>query len=64
MQFPAVLQDLTREKQDDTMNAGLAQLVEQLICNHQVVSSSLTSGSIINRLVTILKRFFIVLDFG
>ena len=64
MQFPAVLQDLTREKQDETMNAGLAQLVEQLICNHQVVSSSLTSGSIINRLVTILKRFFIVLDSG
>ncbi len=26
--------------------AALAQLVEQLICNHQVVSSNLTSGSI------------------
>ena len=28
------------------MNAELAQLVEQLICNHQVVSSNLTFGSI------------------
>ena len=27
-------------------NAGVAQLVEQLICNHQVVSSSLITGSI------------------
>ncbi len=26
-------------------NAGVAQLVEQLICNHQVVSSSLITGS-------------------
>ncbi len=26
--------------------AGLAQLVEQLICNHQVVSSSPTTGTI------------------
>ena len=29
-----------------TPNAGVAQLVEQLICNHQVVSSSLITGSI------------------
>ena len=28
-----------------TPNAGVAQLVEQLICNHQVVSSSLITGS-------------------
>ena len=28
--------------------AGVAQLVEQLICNHQVVSSSLITGSIVN----------------
>ena len=27
--------------------AGVAQLVEQLICNHQVVSSSLITGSIL-----------------
>ena len=26
--------------------AGLAQLVEQLICNHQVVSSNPTAGTI------------------
>jgi hypothetical protein len=29
--------------------AGLAQLVEQLICNHQVTSSSLVAGSIGNQ---------------
>lgn len=29
----------------DKNQASLAQLVEQLICNHQVVSSSLTAGS-------------------
>ena len=29
-----------------THQAGVAQLVEQLICNHQVVSSSLITGSI------------------
>jgi hypothetical protein len=28
-----------------TKKAGVAQLVEQLICNHQVVSSSLITGS-------------------
>ena len=40
--FPTASQEIER----CTRNAGLAQLVEQLICNHQVVSSSLTSGSI------------------
>ena len=34
--------------------ATLAQLVEQLICNHQVVSSTLTGGSILNPLKTIV----------
>ena len=29
--------------------AGLAQLVEQLICNHQVTSSSLVAGSRVAR---------------
>ena len=30
-------------------NAGIAQLVEQLICNQQVVGSNPTAGSILNR---------------
>ena len=30
-------------------NAGIAQLVEQLICNQQVVGSNPTAGSIVNR---------------
>ncbi len=34
--------------------ATLAQLVEQLICNHQVVSSTLTGGSILNPLKTMI----------
>jgi hypothetical protein len=38
---------------DKTSNAGVAQLVEQLICNHQVVSSSLITGS---RFFKIKKR--------
>jgi hypothetical protein len=29
--------------------AGIAQLVEQLICNQQVVGSNPTAGSIVNR---------------
>ncbi len=29
-----------------TSNAGIAQLVEQLICNQQVVGSSPTAGSL------------------
>jgi hypothetical protein len=29
-------------------NAGIAQLVEQLICNQQVVGSNPTAGSIVN----------------
>ena len=28
------------------INAGIAQLVEQLICNHQVPSSTLGAGTI------------------
>ncbi len=38
--------------------AGLAQLVEQLICNHQVVSSSLTAGSILNLVNSIIYEVF------
>ena len=30
-------------------NAGIAQLVEQLICNQQVVGSNPTAGSLINQ---------------
>jgi hypothetical protein len=30
-------------------NAGIAQLVEQLICNQQVVGSNPTAGSLVNR---------------
>src|SRR5438132_9406703 len=30
-------------------NAGIAQLVEQLICNQQVVGSNPTAGSIVNQ---------------
>lgn len=41
--------------------AGLAQLVEQLICNHQVVSSSLTTGTIFKP--PALDGFFIFLSF-
>jgi hypothetical protein len=33
--------------------AGVAQLVEQLICNHQVVGSSPITGSNINTIETI-----------
>ncbi len=29
-------------------NAGIAQLVEQLICNQQVVGSNPTAGSLVN----------------
>ena len=32
-----------------TKNAGIAQLVEQLICNQQVVGSSPTAGSLSQR---------------
>ena len=39
-----------------TPNAGVAQLVEQLICNHQVVSSNLITGSIISLVTTILYK--------
>ena len=31
------------------VNAGIAQLVEQLICNQQVVGSNPTAGSLVNR---------------
>jgi hypothetical protein len=31
------------------VNAGIAQLVEQLICNQQVVGSNPTAGSIVNQ---------------
>ena len=34
---------------DGHFYAGIAQLVEQLICNQQVVSSSPSAGSIVNR---------------
>ena len=30
-------------------NAGIAQLVEQLICNQQVVGSNPTAGSLVNQ---------------
>ena len=30
------------------LSAGIAQLVEQLICNHQVASSTLAAGTISN----------------
>ena len=34
-------------RREALLYAGIAQLVEQLICNHQVVSSSLTTGTIL-----------------
>ena len=37
-------------------NAGIAQLVEQLICNQQVVGSNPTAGSIVNRGFSRLQR--------
>ena len=41
---------------NDPPAAGVAQLVEQLICNHQVVSSSLITGSILNPIHTTVTR--------
>ena len=41
------------------VNATLAQLVEQLICNQQVVGSSPTSGSIENLVALVHRGFFI-----
>ena len=38
------------------VNAGIAQLVEQLICNQQVVGSNPTAGSIVNRGFTIIAE--------
>src|SRR5439155_26552948 len=37
-------------------NAGIAQLVEQLICNQQVVGSNPTAGSIVNAISTPYNR--------
>lgn len=42
---PAIRRQAAK-RQGEKWHAGLAQLVEQLICNHQVVSSSLITGSI------------------
>src|SRR5207249_5863813 len=38
------------------VNAGIAQLVEQLICNQQVVGSNPTAGSIVNAISTPYNR--------
>jgi hypothetical protein len=40
------------KKRVPLVNAGIAQLVEQLICNQQVVGSNPTAGSLIKREVS------------
>ncbi len=38
-----------REREKTAAIAGIAQLVEQLICNQQVIGSSPIAGSLVNR---------------
>jgi hypothetical protein len=40
----------------DKINAGIAQLVEQLICNQQVVGSNPTAGFRLNILISSVLR--------
>ena len=43
--------------------AGIAQLVEQLICNHQVPSSTLGAGTISQYIILISKKPVMQPDF-
>ena len=40
-------------------NAGIAQLVEQLICNQQVVGSNPTAGSLVNRGISTMRKILL-----
>jgi hypothetical protein len=42
------LESATKEMSFPSQNAGIAQLVEQLICNQQVIGSSPIAGSLVN----------------
>ena len=45
-------------------NAGIAQLVEQLICNQQVVGSNPTAGSFQLRICSVFGAHKAILDFS